>query len=36
MQPEVPRSNLRGFTDITSIMAFCDSEAPHQGGAYAF
>ena len=34
MHPDIPRSNLRGFSNMTAIMAFCANKPTHTGGAY--
>ena len=34
MHPDVPATNLRGFSNIASIMAFCANKPTHMGGGY--
>jgi hypothetical protein len=36
MHPDVPSTNLRGFSNIAAIMSFCANKPTHQGGAYRF
>lgn len=34
MHPDVPATNLRGFSNIAAIMSFCANKPTHTGGAY--
>jgi len=34
MHAETPAMNLRGFRDMTAIMAFLANEPVHQGGGH--
>ena len=34
MQPETPRMNLAGFSQMTGILAFCATKNLSIGGAY--
>ena len=34
MHPDVPRANLKGFSNTAAIMAFCANKPTHTGGAY--
>ena len=34
MHPDVPSSTLRGFSNMTAIMAFVANKPTHTGGAY--
>ena len=35
MHPDVPSSNLRGFSNVAAIMAFVANKPTHTGGAFA-
>lgn len=35
MNPETPRANLAGFSDMTRVMAFL-AKQPQNGGAFGF
>jgi len=34
MHPDVPRATLRGFSNMTAVLAFCANKPTHMGGAY--
>jgi hypothetical protein len=34
MHSDVPSSNLRGFSNMTAVLAFCANKPVHLGGAY--
>lgn len=35
MHPDVPSSDLRGFSNMTAVLAFCANKPTHMGGAFA-
>jgi hypothetical protein len=34
MHPDIPASNLRGFSNMTAVLAFCANKPTHLSGAY--